>query len=692
VKSKDADKACPAGNPIYPLSGIKTQSEALPFTLGGVQLALRYDQRYSLADANGKAPMPFPHSNGFSAIWELNITKGIIWYDMGGGPSMVAMDIGGGKWVTYSQPSRGSLTYVSEIDPLDSVTKTDTGWRHVDARGGFEDLFSASGVLQETDFSDGRRLLFAPSQNQLMISDEVGRSVTLAMVQNAQLNNALVVQGITGSDGQSVTFSYSPLLSGISWVDGTSKKFLYNGDIAHLAGIVDENHTTDDGVVYAQFGYDSAGRANDTMHYGGVERYSVRQSTPSYWNISDVYDDTYGLVVRTLSWALPSGTVMTLPNGQEAPIAATLAGGALGVASQSQPAGSGCAATSSATTFDGAGNVSSRDDFNGNRACFAWDARNVQAVALDGLRGGASGKACPAVLSTYAPDTSDPSHPERKTTTTWHPDWALKAREAEPKKITTWVYNGQPDPIAGGTASCASTAPALPDGKPIAVLCARYEQATTDATGALGLSATTTGATRGWAYTYNQFGQVLTETTPKLSPTDALSHTTTYVYYTDTSISSGAGHTIGDLQTMTNPLQQTTKYTSYDAAGRLLSSSDANGAVTTQTYWPRGWLKSQTVTPPGSAAPQVTSYAYWPTGLLKTVTLPDTSTLSYVYDDAHRLTDVTDSAGNKMHYVLDNVGNRTSEQVSDASGNMASTVTRVFDALNRVQSQTGLPH
>ena len=64
--------------------------------------------------------------------------------------------------------------------------------------------------------------------------------------------------------------------------------------------------------------------------------------------------------------------------------------------------------------------------------------------------------------------------------------------------------------------------------------------------------------------------------------------------------------------------------------------------------------------------------------------------LNYAYDDAHRLTDVTDAAGNKIHYVLDNVGNRTSEQVTDASGNLASTVSRVFDALNRVQTQTGL--
>jgi YD repeat-containing protein len=310
---------------------------------------------------------------------------------------------------------------------------------------------------------------------------------------------------------------------------------------------------------------------------------------------------------------------------------------------------------------------------------------------VEGLPGGSNGQACSGDLSSYVPNSTDAAHPERKTTTVWHPDWVLKAREAEPKKITTWVYNGQPDPIAGPTAACVTPATTLPDGKPLAVLCARYEQATTDATGGLGLGATVAGATRAWTYTYNQYGQVLAETTPKQSPIDALSHTTTYAYYPTTSFSGSVGHTMSDLNTITNPLNQVTTFTSYDKAGHLLSSKDANLTVTSMTYWPRGWLHTQTVTPT-SGSPLTTTYDYWPTGLLKTVTMPDASALNYAYDGAHRLTDITDAAGNKIHYVLDNVGNRTSEQVTDASGQLASAVTRVYDQLNRVQSTTGAMH
>ena len=408
-------------------------------------------------------------------------------------------------------------------------------------------------------------------------------------------------------------------------------------------------------------------------------------------SVSDVLMDPVDLV-RTTSWQAPDALFITGPNGTVSTLNSSTILGRPALTSQSQPAGSGCTASASAQAYDDNGNVASRDDFNGNRACYAYDtSRNLQTVILAGLQGGAAGKACPTNLASYTPSASDAAHPERKTTTVWHPDWALKAREAEPKKITTWVYNGQPDPIGGGSASCVTPAATLPDGKPIAVLCARYEQATTDATGALGVSATVTGATRKWSYTYNQYGQVLTETTPKQSPTDSLSHTTIYTYYSDTSISSNVGHTLGDLYTVTNPRGQASTFTSYDGAGRLLSSTDANNVVTAQTYWPRGWLRTQTVTPASGAA-LTTTYDYWPTGLLKTVTMPDASTLNYTYDDAHRLTDITDAAGNTIHYVLDNVGNRTGEQISDSSGNLASAVSRVFDALNRVQSQTGLAH
>jgi YD repeat-containing protein len=184
-----------------------------------------------------------------------------------------------------------------------------------------------------------------------------------------------------------------------------------------------------------------------------------------------------------------------------------------------------------------------------------------------------------------------------------------------------------------------------------------------------------TVANRVWTYTYNAYGQVLTAKGPR---TD-LDDTTTYTYYSD----STSTHTVGDLQSVKNALGQVTNYTSYDANGNVLEVVDANSVATDYTYDARQRLK--TVTTSG----QKTQYDYWPTGLLKQVTFPDTSTVSYVYDDAHRLTDVTDSLGNTVHYVLDNLGNRTTEQYKDPNGNLKRELDRVIDALGRVQQTTG---
>ena len=609
----------------------------------------------------------------------------------------------GGSSLCSGMASSSGATYSSSIEPTHQLSFSGAGAQLVDQKALTEQVFGPTGALNTVSNAQGGGLTYAynasvtttaPMVGLLTsVTDQFGRTVQFAYEQPALGGYAPRITTVTGPDGQMTTASYDPTydnLTGLTWPDSSTEAFVYErSDLPWaLTGIVDESN-----VRYVTLGYDAAGRANSSLVGSSAESFTV-QYDPSpavapQWNISDTFLEAVPVVCRVQQWQSPQSQPFTNPMGQSISYGATSINGMPALTSQSQPAGSGCAAASSAQGYDVAGNVTSHDDFDGNRSCYAYDlTRNLQTIELDGLP---NTKTCPATLASYAPTPADAAHPERKTTTVWHPDWALKAQEAAPKKITTWVYNGQPDPIGGGTASCAPTAPALPDGKPIAVVCSRYEQATTDATGALGVSATVTGVARKWSYTYNQFGQVLTETAPKQSATDSLSHTTTYVYYTDTSITSNVGHTIGDLQSVTNPLSQVTTFTSYDGAGRLLSSTDANGAVTTQTYWPRGWIKTQTLTPVVGAA-QTTSYAYYPTGLLQTVTMPDNSTLNYAYDDAHRLTDVTDAAGNKIHYVLDNVGNRTSEQVTDASGNLASTVSRVFDALNRVQTQTGLIH
>jgi YD repeat-containing protein len=322
-------------------------------------------------------------------------------------------------------------------------------------------------------------------------------------------------------------------------------------------------------------------------------------------------------------------------------------------AGESQPGGSGCGPASEAATYDGNGNVASRTDFNGNLSTYTYDlSRNLETQRVE-----ASGR------------------PESRTVSTqWHGYWRLPIKVAEPKKLTTYVYNGD-----GGVycAPTTATVPSVAGGtQPIGVLCSRTEQATTDATGSAGLGATVTGTPRTWTWTYNQYGQVLTANGPRTDVTDLT--TTTYYDATDPDLGKR-----GNVATIANALGHLTRITAYDLNGNPLTVIDPNGVTTTLTYDLRQRLTSRNV------GGETTTYTYDAAGQLTRVTLPDGSYLAYTYDGAHRLTQVADILGNTVTYTLDAIGNRTREDVKDPGGNLAKTRSRIFDALSRLAQDIG---
>ena len=274
---------------------------------------------------------------------------------------------------------------------------------------------------------------------------------------------------------------------------------------------------------------------------------------------------------------------------------------------------------------------------------------------------------------------------ERKFMTQWHPDWVLRTRLSEPKKVTTWVYQGQPDPTASGAiANClAAGASLLPNGKPYAVLCKQVEQTTSDDNGALGFLAPAVGAARVWSYTYGVDGQVLTEKGPR---TDVV-ELTTYEYFATTDTAVPIKWWKGDLKKMINPKGQITTYDEYEPNGKVKKMTDANGLLTTYTYHVRDWLTGITRTAGGTSLS--TTLEYHPTGKLKKVTNPDGSFLSYAYDAAQRLVGMSDNIGNQVAYTLDNASNRIKEEFKDPAGTLKRNIARTMDSLSRVQSVTG---
>ena len=149
------------------------------------------------------------------------------------------------------------------------------------------------------------------------------------------------------------------------------------------------------------------------------------------------------------------------------------------------------------------------------------------------------------------------------------------------------------------------------------------------------------GRTATWAWSYTPQGQVATTTDPN-------NRVTIYRYCSDTVFSgvdpNAVGHTTGDLQCITTAAGHVTSFTSYDKAGRVLQSIDAKG-ITTDTR--------------------------------------------YSYDAAHRLISIKDAKGNEVNYTLDNACNRSAEQIKDPSGVLQRSISRSFDALNRLQQVSG---
>lgn len=185
-------------------------------------------------------------------------------------------------------------------------------------------------------------------------------------------------------------------------------------------------------------------------------------------------------------------------------------------------------------------------------------------------------------------------------------------------------------------------------------------------------------------------------------PQEGLLHQTTargqavrYAYFDADDVGCGSLggtclHRKGDLQKVTNALGRVTEYLAYDGAGRPLSIKDANGIVTDYSYHPRGWLTASKVRgsdASSEADDRITRIDYWPTGLVKQVTQSDGAFTAFTYDAAHRLTDITDNAGNTVHYTLDNAGNRIKEDTKDAAGTLKRTLSRVYNQLGQLKTQ-----
>jgi RHS repeat-associated protein len=494
---------------------------------------------------------------------------------------------------------------------------------------------------------DGHVINFNPDGSAFDAESGVGYSLVSASDGEFQLtddqdnvetyNSLGKLLSITDRAGNTETLSYSSstgVLTSVTDDFGHSLTFAYDSE-GQLTSVTDSDGNL---VKYA---YDSSGQLTQVTNLDGTTRQYV-YNDPNWSNgISSVVDEN-GNTEFTLSYDTEGQVTSSTLGGVSSSVSFTY--NSDGSTTETDPLGGvrtfqfeqigehelSSAVTGApcfkcgyvaATTYDSGGFPASETDFKGNVTSYVYD----DTRGLETSRTEASGAAV-----------------ARTVTTEWSSTYRLP--------ILISVY-------AGDNAS----------GTPVRTTSFNYDSSGNLLTKTITDPATSTSRT--WTYTYDSYGRMLTAEDPR-------ENFTTYTYYTCTS-----GYQCGELDTVTDALGHVTTYNTYNANGRPLTITQANGTVTTLTYNVRGRLTSWTM----SGEP--TAFSYYPTGLLEQVTLPDGSSLSYSYDPAHRLTQVTDGLGNKIVYTLDPMGNRTAENTYDPSGALHRTHTRVINTLNEVYQE-----
>jgi YD repeat-containing protein len=494
------------------------------------------------------------------------------------------------------------------------------GWQFLTEDDTVEN-YNINGRLLNISSRDGRiqTLSYDANENLISVNDDTGRDLTFTYDGSNRITT------IIDPAGGLYRYAYDSVgnLMSVTYPDNKIRTYHYNEqaytsntDLPNaLTGVTDEN-----GVRYATYTYDTHGRAVITEQAGGADKYTLTYGTDG--NNSIITD--------------PIGSNYTRKHQAILGVAKSV--------SQSQPAGAGCNAASSATTYDVNGNVASRTDFNGNKTCFAFDLnRNLEIARVEGL---AAGGVCPSDLINYTPAKTA----ERKTLTSWYADFRLPILVTEAQRETSIKYD-------------------------------TYGNVTL-----LSIRDTASNETRTWKTSYMYHPTVPGFITQRIEdgPRTDVSDTTTIDYYApDANCTDGHKGCRGQIASITNALGHVTYITRYNAHGQPEVIIDPNELNTTLFYNARQRLISRTV------GTEITDYQYDGVGQVTRITFPDNSFLAYTYDDAHRLIEIADKLNNRIRYTLDAAGNRTKEEIFDPTSTLMQTQSQEFDSLSRLWKSLG---
>jgi len=571
-------------------------------------------------------------STSMGTHWRHSFDRSLTVMSGSAGPSAVSISRPDGRSERFT---RSGADWNPDVDNPDTLVETD------DVNGNpasytlnvaylhHIEIYDVSGLLQSVADENGQGIVLtysttltdpnvAPRPSLLLnVTASDGRALNFTYASDGHLHQ------MTQPDGGTFVYGYDSTgnLTTVQYPDTKVRQYVYNEQNLTGGNNLPSAMTgiiDEAGGRFESTSFDGLGRATFTSLAGGAG-----QTTISY-NASS----------SGISFALGGGATQTflIPNGHIRTAAYDAA---------CKPA---CGTQWQSRTYDANGYPSSYTDFNGNLTQVTYSASGLLTGLVE-----ASGSAV-----------------QRTTDTTW--DTTLRRptlrtlKDAAGTLVTkdAWVYNtrGQPlatcsiDPVKAGSYVCAATG-TPPDG--VRRTTYTYCDAISPTCPLIGLTLTIDG------------------------PRTDVNDVTTFSYYTSSSATScgtpgAACHQAGDLYQVNNALGQTTTYSSYDANGRVTRITDPNGTNTDFTYTPRGWPLTRTY---GGAT---TTYGHDAMGNINQITDADNVITTFTYDGAHRLTDVTDGAGNHIHYTLDAAGNRTSEQVFEAGSTLKRSLSRTYNS------------
>ena len=579
-----------------------------------------------------------PYTTSFYAYWVGNYDRALL---PGAAPDQVIVTRRDGKAYFFSIVADVGTTDADITDRLYRLRDGSgnvSGWRYVASNDEVE-LYDASGKLSLITNRDGftQTLTYSDANTSaaiakypgelIAVTDPNGRSLRMTYDADNRLTT------VTDPNGGVIRYTYDTRgnLSTRVDADGKTRTYLYNESGLNggnpylfywLTGIVGE-----DGIRYASYSYDYYGKAISTEHAGGVDKVSVNYNGTGGATVVDAHgaSRTYAF---TQMFQVPKLTSIQEPC----------------------PACVGGVGTRS-VTLDSNGFANVATDTAGVATDYDYNARGLEARRIDSANNAAT---------------------KRSSETDWHATLRVPTERRTYDSANalvsknTWAYNAR-----GQVLTSTATDPATP------------------------------ANTRTSTTTYCEQTDITAGTCPLLGlvtstngPRTDVADTTQFTYYPsdDASCASAPAtcpHRKGDLWKVTNALGQVSETLAYDGAGRPRSVKDPNGVVTDLEYHPRGWLTARKVRGPNAGSDTddaITRYEYTPTGLVSKITQPDGAYTSFGYDPAHRLTTITDNAGNQIVYTLDNAGQRTQEDTKDSGGALLRTLSRVYNQLGQLST------